>query len=80
MFKNKFLNMVTLPTGILGFLDFPCTTVKPPHYRSIGLTSVIHSVVHNYSPDGTEPNTVPYQDMKQTNNFFMMKLIITNCI
>ena len=62
--------MATLPTGIIGYIEIPITTAKPPLYRINVLNTLIHSVVQTYHPELTEPINVQYQDMARTNICF----------
>ena len=64
------MHIDTLPTGLIGFIEIPITTVKPSHDRNNGLVTLILSVVHTYHPEKNEPINVQYQDMKQMKNFF----------
>ena len=66
--------MATLPTGILDYLESPITTVEPPHFRFIDLTTLIHSVVNTDHPHITKPFNVHYQD-EQTESHFDMNHI-----
>ena len=59
----------TLPTGILGYIENPITTLKPYYNKISDLITLILSVVHTYLPDKTEPNIVLYHDMKRRNNY-----------
>ena len=61
------MNMVTIPTGITGYLELPFTNMKQPLCRVLGSNTLIHSVVHAYHPVETEQISVNYQDMTQTN-------------
>ena len=47
--------MTTSPTGKIGYIEIPITTAKPPHYRRKNLKTSIHSVVHSYRLEISEP-------------------------
>ena len=49
--------------------------MKPHHYRNNVSNTLIHSVVHTYNPDISEPIKAHNQDMEQTNNYFGMNHI-----
>ena len=68
--KSFNMDMVALRTGIVNFLEFPITTVKPSLERLIGLYTLIHSIVCTYLAEDTEPHNVQYQDMTQMKTSF----------
>ena len=57
-----------------GYIEITNTTVEPSHYKIKDLNTLIHSVVHTYHPEITEPIKVHYQKMKQFENFFEVSL------
>ena len=59
------MHMATVPTGIIGYIESPITTVKPSRYRISDLIILIFSKVVTYHLELTEPINVHYQNMKQ---------------
>ena len=51
--QNFTSHSATLPRGIIGYIEIPITQTIPSHYRVHGINSLIHSVIHAYSPDTT---------------------------
>ena len=70
------MHKATLATGIKRFNEIPFTSAKPSRYRINELITLVHSVVHTYHPEKTEPKNVVYQDMKQINNSFEINHIL----
>ena len=66
--------MAIFPTGIIGYIEVPITTVKPSQYRNKYINTLINSVVHNYHPELTEPINVHYPDIEQINNSLEVNL------
>ena len=64
------MHIATLPTVLLGHIENPFSTLKPSHYEIKDLKTLISSAFHTYHHEKTEPISVPYQNMKQTSNFF----------
>ena len=64
------MHMTTVPTATIGFKETPITTVKPTRCRNIDSNTLIHSVIHTYHPERTEPTNVHCQNMQQLNNSF----------
>ena len=62
--KNNTPHLATLPIGIIRYIKVPITTLGPSHCRSNDSITLIRSVVHTYHPAISEPNNVPYQNMK----------------
>ena len=44
-----------LPKGNVGYIEIPVTFEKPPHYQVNDVNTLIHSIIHTYHPDITEP-------------------------
>ena len=63
----------TLPTEIIGYIEFPITTVKPSQHGNIHLNILIHSVVHTFRPEVNEPTNAHYQDKEKINNPFEVR-------
>ena len=61
------MNIATLPTGKIVYIETPIATVKPSQQRISDLNTLILSLVHTHHPEWTEPIDAPYQDMNQTN-------------
>ena len=52
---NSTTHNATLPTGHIGYIEVPITKEKLKHYQVNDINSLVHSVVHTYHPDITEP-------------------------
>ena len=74
--KNNAIHIATPPAGTVGYTEIPITIVKPSHYRNSDLNKLIHSVVHTYHPEITEPTNVHYQGMEQINTSFEVNHLI----
>ena len=60
LFVKTTVHMASLPTGILGYIELPITTVKPCLYKFFDIRTLIHPVVHTYHPQRFEPINVHY--------------------
>ena len=69
------MHLATLPTGIIGYLGNPLTTVKPSGYKLNDLDTLIHSVVLTYHLEINTPIIFHYQDIKRRNIFFEVNFI-----
>ena len=67
--------MATLLTGLLGYIEIAITTVRPLRYRVKDINILIHTVIHTYHPDITEPAVHHYQDMTQNTASFELNQI-----
>ena len=57
--KNKTNSHATLPQGLIGYIEIPTTNTKPSYYRVYDVNTLVHSLVHSYCPDITEPVPPP---------------------
>ena len=53
--QNFTSHPATLPRGIIGYIEIPIIQTTPPYYRVQDVNSLIHSVIHTYHPDTTNP-------------------------
>ena len=68
--RNNTSDVTTLLTGLIGYIEIPITTVRPLHYQVKDINTLIHTVIHTYHPDITEPVKNHYQDMTQNTASF----------
>ena len=72
-------HMAAFPTGLFGYIEIPLATVRPLHYRVKHINTPIHTVIHTYHPDITEPVLDHYQDMTyNTANFELNQTELLN--
>ena len=55
LIQNFTSNIATLPKGNIGYIEIPVTIEKPPYYQVNDVNTLIHSIIHTYHPDITEP-------------------------
>ena len=55
LIQNFTSNIATLSKGNIGYIEIPVTIVKPPYYQVNDVNTLIHSIIHTYHPDLTEP-------------------------
>ena len=70
MNKSNTIQIATLPTGIIGYLDIPLTTMKPSDYRIRDLNAHNHSVVHTCHPNIAQPNKSSLSRYEAIKRFF----------
>ena len=49
----------TLPIGNLGYIEIPASLTRPPFYHVNDINTFIHSMIHTYHPELTEPVPPP---------------------
>ena len=54
IFNTKF-HFSKLPKGNIGYIEIPVTIEKPSYYQVNDVNTLIHSIIHTYHPDITEP-------------------------
>ena len=59
LLKTKLTLNATLPQGLIGYIEIPTTNTKPSYYRVYDVNTLVHSLVHSYCPDITEPVPPP---------------------
>ena len=55
LIQNFTSNIATIPKGNIGYIEIPVTIEKPPYYQVNDVNTLIHSIIHTYHPDLTEP-------------------------
>ena len=71
----------TLPRGIIGYIEIPITQTITPQYRVHDIKSLIHSVIHAYYPDTTNPiKQNEYTDMNLCNRMIPQSVLEINKI
>ena len=79
--QNFTSHPVTLPRGIIEYIEIPITQTTPPHYRVHDVNSLIHSVIHAYHPDTTIPiKQNEYPDMNLCTRIIPQSLLEINKI
>ena len=71
------MHMATHPIGIKRYIEKPLTTEQPSQYRINDFNTLIGSVAHTYYPEITQPIVFLFQDMKQSKQFFRIKLFLS---
>ena len=66
--KKITMHTATFPNGLKGYIEICIFTLKPFRYRNNDSNTMIHSVVHTYHSEVSEPFIVHYQNMKQINS------------
>ena len=79
--QNITSHPATLPPGIIGYIQIPIIQTTPPYYRIQDVNSLIHSVIHTYHPDTTNPiKQNDYTDMSLCARAIPKSLLETNKI
>ena len=75
LYFNRLL--ITLPfSGYIGYVEDAATKIIPLHYKVKYDNSLIHTVIHSYYPDLSEPKRhIHSSSLQKTNN--AMLLIVT---
>ena len=53
--QNTSKHVATLPTGHIGYIEFPITNEKPKFFQVNDINTVLHNVTLTYHPERTEP-------------------------
>ena len=55
LIQNTTNHPTTLPKGTLGYIELPASLHRPPYYQVQDINTFIHSLIHTYHPEITEP-------------------------
>ena len=84
LLQNSTNHIATLPTGHIGYIEYPITNEKPEYYHVNDIITLIHNVTHTYHPEITEiisPTNYSSQykdDIVHFHQFSLHQVYLTN--